>query len=65
MKGHVIGLIAVVATAGGEDETTIAGEFSADLGYARAAAREGFDLLLGHWSEQAKYTLPRRLRTRE
>ena len=59
-RGQVIGIIAVVANADGEDAMSISGEFRDDLDYARAAAREGFDLLLGHWAAQAKDLRPHR-----
>ena len=49
-NGGVIGLIVVAAIMGDDDETSISGEFQEDPGYARAAAQEGFDLLLGDWS---------------
>lgn len=59
-KGQVVGVIAVVATLDANDKTIICGEFQDDLDYARAAAREGFDLLLGHWAAQAKHLRPHR-----
>ena len=51
-SGRVIGLIVVAATMGDDDETSISGEFQEDPGYARAAAQESFDLLLGNWSSR-------------
>ena len=51
-NGGVIGLIVVAAIMGDDDETSISGEFQEDPGYAQAAAREGFDLLLGDWSSR-------------
>ena len=51
-NGGVIGLIVVAAIMGDDDETSISGEFQEDPGYARAAAQEGFDLLLGDWSSR-------------
>lgn len=59
-NGRVVGVIVVVATLDANDKTIICGEFQDDLDYARAAAREGYDLLLGHWSAQAKDLRPHR-----
>ncbi len=67
VAGRLTGFMYVGSTHARKEVGGISGRFRMDLDYASAAARTGFNNLLGHKAcveaEQSVITLPRRLRS--